>query len=85
VYEEENVVHYCVANLPGAVPTTSTIALTNATFPYVRLIAEHGLNRAIELNPAILSAVNIRNREIVHPAVAALWEAPPASVAGEVA
>ncbi len=85
VYVEDGVIHYCVANIPGAAPVTSTLALTNATFPYVRLIAEHGLDGAIARHPSIASAVNVRNREIVHPTVAALWEAPPPSAAGEVA
>lgn len=85
VYVVDDVVHYCVANMPGAVPETSTIALTNATFPYVRLIAEYGLEGAIARNPSIRSAINIRNREIVHPTIAALFETPPPSLAGEVA
>lgn len=85
VYVVDDVVHYCVANMPGAVPATSTAALTNATFPYIRLLAEHGLDGAIAKNPALRSAVNIRNREIVHPTVAALFEKPPTSAADEVA
>lgn len=85
VFVEEGIVHYCVANIPGAVSATSTAALTNATFPYVRAIAEHGLSRAIEKNPVIASAINLTRGRIVHPVVAELWGSPPPRAPGEVA
>jgi L-alanine dehydrogenase (EC 1.4.1.1) len=53
IYEVDGVIHYCVANMPGAMPVTSTIALTNATLPYVVEIADKGYKRAILENPAI--------------------------------
>ena len=58
VYIEEGVVHYCVGNMPGAVPRTSTIALTNATLKYGLEIAGKGLEKAAEDNKAIASGVN---------------------------
>ncbi|HSR53935.1 MAG TPA: alanine dehydrogenase [Acidobacteriota bacterium] len=58
VYEVDGVVHYCVTNMPGAMPRTSTFALTNATLPYVKKIAELGLQGAIEENPLLKDGVN---------------------------
>jgi alanine dehydrogenase len=58
VYTLDGVVHYCVGNMPGAVPRTSTIALTNATFRYGLMIAESGLEDACRKNPVIVSGVN---------------------------
>lgn len=58
VYIEEGVVHYCVGNMPGAVPRTSTIALTNATLKYGLQIASEGLKEAAKRNPAIALGVN---------------------------
>lgn len=58
VYVEEGVLHYCVGNMPGAVPRTSTIALTNATLRYGLKIAQDGLEAACQSNPAILSGIN---------------------------
>ncbi len=60
VYEVEGIVHYCVANMPGAVPRTSTFALTNATLPYV-LKLSGGLKAAVEKDPALMNAVNVHN------------------------
>ncbi len=70
-FEVDGVTHYCVANTPGAVPITSTYALTNATLPYVLELAELGLDAALERNAALRSGVNVRDGEITHPAVAA--------------
>ncbi len=53
IYIEEGIVHYCVANIPGAFPRTSTFALTNATFPYILQIAEKGYEKAMEENEAL--------------------------------
>jgi len=59
IYIEEGVVHYCVANMPGAVPRTSTIALTNATFAYVLALAEKGWKKAIAEDPALKKGLNV--------------------------
>jgi alanine dehydrogenase len=70
VYEVEGVTHYCVANMPGAVPITSTKALTNATLPYVEAIAEHGLAEAVALDPALARGVNVLDGHVTYEAVA---------------
>ncbi|MBD0281015.1 MAG: alanine dehydrogenase [Thermoleophilaceae bacterium] len=70
VYEVDGVTHYCVANMPGAVPVTSTFALTNATLPYVLAIADHGVAGAIEVLPRLKSGVNVADGKLTHPAVA---------------
>lgn len=59
VYEVDGVIHYCVANMPGAVPRTSTIALTNATLPYIRTIANQGFEAAIASNAGLAEGVNV--------------------------
>jgi len=69
-YVEEGVVHYCVTNMPGAVPRTSTMALTNATLPYVLEIANKGYERAMEKNPEIARGINLIRGEVVNRAVA---------------
>lgn len=68
-YEKFGVVHYAVANMPGAVPRTSTLALTNATLPYALEIAKHGV-LALSRNEALLSGVNTMRGAVTHPAVA---------------
>jgi alanine dehydrogenase len=68
-FEVDGITHYCVTNMPGAVPITSTHALTNATLPYVLELAEHGVEEAIARSPALAGGVNVRAEEIVHPAV----------------
>lgn len=73
-YIEENVVHYCVANMPGAVPHTSTYALTNATMAYALELADHGWRRAAELNVALAQGVNLAAGHVIHPAVAKAHE-----------
>src|ERR687886_1405124 len=70
VYEVEGVTHYCVANMPGAVPITSTKALTNATLPYVEEIAEHGLAEAAARDPALARGVNVLDGHVTYEAVA---------------
>ncbi|MBU0514003.1 MAG: alanine dehydrogenase [Proteobacteria bacterium] len=69
-YVEQGVVHYCVTNMPGVVPRTSTLALTNATLPYVMEVADKGCHRAIEDNPEIASGLNVLEGEVAHEAVA---------------
>jgi alanine dehydrogenase len=66
----DGVTHYCVANMPGAVPITSTKALTNATLPYVEAIAELGLARALEHDPALARGANVLDGRVVYQAVA---------------
>jgi alanine dehydrogenase len=66
----DGVIHYCVANMPGAVPITSTKALTNATLPYVEAIAAHGLREAIARDPALARGVNVLDGRITNEAVA---------------
>jgi len=69
-YLEEGVVHYCVTNMPGVVPRTSTMALTNATLPYVLEIANKGYERAMKENLEIGKGINLIRGELVHKAVA---------------
>ena len=70
VYEVDGVVHYCVANMPGAVPRTSTIALTNATLPYTRMLANLGFDKAVRQNSGLAEGVNVYKGEIAYEAVA---------------
>lgn len=70
VFVEENILHYCVANIPGAVPRTSTLALTNATLPYVLKLADMGWEKALESDPGFKLGLNIVDGKIVYPAVA---------------
>jgi alanine dehydrogenase len=70
VYEVDGVTHYCVTNMPGAVPVTSTFALTNATLPYVLALAEHGVKGAIARDPGLRPGVNVAAGKVTHPAVA---------------
>ena len=70
VYTVDGVTHYCVANMPGAVPVTSTKALTNATLPYVEAIANNGLREAIAQDPALALGVNVVDGKITYEAVA---------------
>ena len=69
-YEVDGIVHYCVANIPGAVPMTSTLALTNATLPYALALANWGWEKACEKYPDLKAGLNIVNGKIVYKAVA---------------
>ena len=69
-YEVDGVVHYCVTNMPAAVPNTSTLALTNATLPYVRQLANLGAAAAMNANPGIAEGVNTYNGMLTYKAVA---------------
>jgi alanine dehydrogenase len=69
-FEVDGVIHYCVANMPGAVPRTSTIALTNATLPYTRTLANLGFERAIRENSGLAEGVNVLDGRITYRAVA---------------
>jgi alanine dehydrogenase len=75
-YEVYGVVHYCVTNMPGAVPRTSTIGLANATLPYGLLLADLGLTGAITADPALAKGVNTLNGQVVHAAVAEAFGLP---------
>ena len=76
VYTVDGVVHYAVANIPGAVPFTSTVALTNATLPYALLIADKGWKDACRDEPGLVPGVNIVDGKIVFKAVAEAWDMP---------
>lgn len=66
----DNIVHYCVANMPGGVPRTSTIALNNATLPFVLALANHGYKEAMKRNPHLLNGLNISHGKVTYKAVA---------------
>ncbi len=68
-YEVDGITHYCVTNMPGAVPITSTYALTNATLPYVLALADGGAEAAMAADPGLGLGLNVQRGEIVHPAV----------------
>ncbi len=70
IFVEEGVLHYCVANMPGAYPRTSTLALTNATLPYVLKLAGAGTADAIANDPSLASGVNLYKGAVTNPAVA---------------
>jgi alanine dehydrogenase len=70
VYTDEGVTHYCVANMPGAVPITSTKALTNVTLPYVEAIADHGLAAAVARDRTLARGVNVLGGKVTYQAVA---------------
>ncbi len=68
-YVVDDVIHYCVTNMPGAVPLTATYALTNATFPWVLTLADVGVEAALARDPGLQAGLNVANGEIVHPIV----------------
>jgi len=69
-YEVDGIIHYCVTNMPGAVPITSTYALTNATLPYVLALAEHGVAEAAVRDPGLKLGINVAAGQVTHRAVA---------------
>ncbi|MGH6828212.1 MAG: alanine dehydrogenase [Rhizomicrobium sp.] len=69
-FEVDGIIHYCVANMPGAAPLTSTYALGAATAPYVYALANLGLDKALAADPGFAKGLNIRDGKITHPAVA---------------
>jgi alanine dehydrogenase len=69
-YEVDGVVHYCVANMPGAAPLTSTYALGAATTPYVLALADKGIERALAEDPGFAAGLNVTAGKVVHAAVA---------------
>jgi alanine dehydrogenase len=80
VYVAEGVTHYCVANMPGAYARTATQALTNVTYRYIELLADHGLAEAAQKQPSLLGGINVMNGQVAHKAVAEAhgidWVAP---------
>jgi alanine dehydrogenase len=70
IYFVDGVLHYCVSNMPAAVPHTSTFSLTNATFPYLLELANKGLERAVDQHPALREGVNTYKGSVTHPGVA---------------
>jgi alanine dehydrogenase len=71
----DGVIHYCVANMPGAVPRTSTYALTNATLPYIRAIADRGWREALQKDPGLAAGLNVHAGHVTHAAVAQALQA----------
>jgi alanine dehydrogenase len=69
-YEVDGITHYCVANMPGAVPITSTYALTNATLPYVLALADHGVGGALAKDPGLRPGVNVAGGKVTYAPVA---------------
>jgi alanine dehydrogenase len=84
-YELDGVTHYCVANMPGAVPITSTYALTNATLPYVTRIADVGVQAALAADPGFAAGLNVASGRVTEPSVAREqgleWVAPEEALA----
>lgn len=76
VYEVDGIVHYCVANIPGAVSSTSTLALTNATLPYALKLADKGWEKACAEDEALCKGLNVVDGKIVYPAVAEAFGLP---------
>ena len=76
VYEVDGIVHYCVANIPGAVSATSTLALTNATLPYALKLADKGWEKACAEDEALCKGLNVVDGKIVYPAVAEAFGLP---------
>jgi alanine dehydrogenase len=75
-YVIDDVVHYCVANMPGAVPYTSTLALTNATLPYAIQLADKGWKKAVQENSDLIPGLNVIQGDIVYKAVAEAFNMP---------
>jgi alanine dehydrogenase len=70
VFEVDGIVHYCVANMPGAVPRTSTFALNNATLPFARKLADLGWKKALQADPHLANGLNVHEGQITNAAVA---------------
>ena len=79
-YIEEDIVHYCVTNMPGAVGRTSTYALCNVTLPYAVQLANRGLLEAVQKSPALLQGVNIHAGKVTNAAVAETFKLPLATM-----
>ena len=66
---ENGVLHYCVTNMPGAVPLSATSALNRATLPFIKELANKGINQALNENKHLMNGLNIQNGQIIHPAI----------------
>src|SRR5881409_2178843 len=75
-YVVDGIIHYAVANMPGGVPRTSTLALTNATFPYAKRLARNGWRKACKQDPALLLGLNVVEGKVVYPGVAEAFGLP---------
>jgi len=69
VFMHDNVIHYCVSNMPGAVPLTATLALNKATMPFIEMLTKEGINKALEHEKHLANGLNIRGGEVTHPAI----------------
>ncbi len=69
-YKVNDIIHYCVANMPGAVPYTSTIALANTTYPYIKMLANKGYLQALNDSESLLSGLNVHKGDVTHKGVA---------------
>jgi alanine dehydrogenase len=76
VYVEDGVTHYCVANMPAAYARTATQALTNVTYRYIELLADHGLEEACRKQPALISGINVMGGRLTHEVVAQAHRMP---------
>lgn len=76
VFQEEGIVHYCVANMPGAYARTATQALTNVTYRYIEQIADRGLHEACQALPELVSGINVQNGSITYEGVASAHNLP---------
>jgi alanine dehydrogenase len=76
IYFEEGIMHYCVANMPGAYARTATQALTNVSYSYIELLADNGLKEACRRQPALIGGVNVMNGQVTHQAVAEAHDMP---------
>ncbi|MBA2278573.1 MAG: alanine dehydrogenase [Chloroflexia bacterium] len=75
-YTVDGVIHYCVTNMPGAVPRTSTLALSNVTIPYGLALADHGLDGAVRRDPSLGHGVNVLDGKVTHAGVAEAFGLP---------
>jgi alanine dehydrogenase len=75
-YVVDDVIHYCVANMPGAVPRTSTFALNNATLPFARRLADHGWKAAMQADPHLANGLNVHAGHVTNEAVAEALDLP---------
>ena len=80
-YVVDDVIHYCVANMPGAVPRTSTFALNNATLPFARRLADHGWKAAMQADPHLANGLNVHAGHVTNEAVAQALHLPYTPVA----
>jgi alanine dehydrogenase len=69
-YVEEGITHYCVANIPAAVPRSASLALSTAVFPHVKALADKGLTRALRDDGGLAAGLQIHGGQVTHPAIA---------------